>query len=107
MANDLERAVIDFGSGLQSDRPLSWLTIWSEPSSTSVPGSRATGRSPHNPNEWASGDHLWLMAVAGDQRALPKFLEQLGETEFRGQRVKMRMRGPDGKVVVKVLGQSA
>ena len=59
------------------------------------------------PNEWASGDHLWLMAVAGDQRALPKFLEQLGETEFKGQRVKMRMRGPDGKVVVKVLGQSA
>lgn len=59
------------------------------------------------PNEWASGDHLWLMALAGDQRALPKFLEQLGETEFKGQRVKMRMRGPDGKVVVKVLGQPA
>ena len=59
------------------------------------------------PGDWASGDNLWLMAVAGDRRAVPKFLEQLGETEFKGQHVKMRLRGPDGKVVVKTLGQSA
>ena len=57
--------------------------------------------------DWASGDNVWLMAVAGDQRAVPKFLEQLAETEFKGQRVKMRLRGPDNKVVVKTLGQSA
>jgi cytolysin-activating lysine-acyltransferase len=58
------------------------------------------------PNEWASGDNLWLMAVAGDPRAVPSFLQQLGETEFKGQVVKMRMRGPEGKVLVKTLGQS-
>jgi len=59
------------------------------------------------PNEWASGDNVWLMAVAGDPRAVPKFLEQLAKTEFKGQRVKMRLRGPDNKVVVKTLGQAA
>src|SRR5215510_2623391 len=25
-------------------------------------------------NQWASGDIIWLMAVAGDRRAIPKFL---------------------------------
>jgi cytolysin-activating lysine-acyltransferase len=55
--------------------------------------------------DWACGDHVWLMAVAGDQRAVPKFLERLAETEFKGQRVRMRLRGPDNKVVVKTLGQ--
>jgi cytolysin-activating lysine-acyltransferase len=59
------------------------------------------------PNEWACGDNLWLMAVAGDQRAVPKFLEQLAKTEFKGQRVKMRVRGPDNTVVVKSLGEPA
>ena len=58
------------------------------------------------PNQWASGDKVWLMAVAGDQRAVPKFLEQLAVTEFKGQHVKMRVRGPDDKVVVKALGQA-
>jgi cytolysin-activating lysine-acyltransferase len=55
--------------------------------------------------DWACGDNVWLMAVAGDQRAVPKFLERLAETEFKGQRVRMRLRGPDNKVVVKTLGQ--
>lgn len=59
------------------------------------------------PSEWASGDNVWLMAVAGDERAVPKFLEQLAKTEFEGQRVKMRVRGPDNTVAVKTLGQSA
>jgi cytolysin-activating lysine-acyltransferase len=58
------------------------------------------------PNQWASGDILWLMATAGDPRAVPPFLKQLGETTFKGQHVKMRMRGSDGKVVVRVLGQA-
>jgi cytolysin-activating lysine-acyltransferase len=57
--------------------------------------------------DWASGDNVWLMAVAGDQRAMPTFLKQLAETEFKGQRVKMRLRDADNKVVVKTLGQSA
>ena len=45
-------------------------------------------------NQWASGNVIWLMAVAGDRRAIRKFLEQLKESEFKGQ---------EGKVVVKTL----
>ena len=52
------------------------------------------------PNEWASGDILWLVAVAGDQRAVPTFLRQLRENEFKTRSVKLRSRGTDGKVVV-------
>jgi cytolysin-activating lysine-acyltransferase len=59
------------------------------------------------PADWASGDNIWLMAVAGDRRAVPKFLEELAKGEFKGQRVKMRVRGPDNTVVVRTLGQSA
>jgi cytolysin-activating lysine-acyltransferase len=54
--------------------------------------------------EWATGDNIWLMAIAGDQKALPKFLEQLVANQFKGQRVKMRVRGPENTVVVKTLG---
>jgi hemolysin-activating ACP:hemolysin acyltransferase len=57
------------------------------------------------PDQWASGDKLWLMAVAGDQRAIPTFLKQLAEKEFKGRLVKMRTQGSDGKIVVKTLGQ--
>jgi cytolysin-activating lysine-acyltransferase len=55
--------------------------------------------------DWASGDNIWLMAVAGDRRAIPKFIDQLAKTEFKGQRVKLRVRGPDNTVVVRTLGQ--
>lgn len=57
-------------------------------------------------NQWASGDNVWLMAVAGDRRAVPRFLDELAKGEFKGQRVKMRLRGSDNEVVVKTLGQT-
>ena len=57
-------------------------------------------------DEWATGENLWLMAAAGDKRAVPLFLKQLGETEFKDQHVKMRLRGTDGKTMVKTLGES-
>lgn len=55
------------------------------------------------PDQWASGQNLWLMAVAGDPRALPTFLKQLRTTEFKGQTVKIRAHGKDGKVSIKTL----
>jgi len=58
-------------------------------------------------DEWATGENLWLMAAAGDKRAVPLFLKQLAETEFKDQHVKMRLRGTDGKTMVKTLGESA
>ena len=57
------------------------------------------------PSEWTSGDIVWLMAAAGQPSALPEFLKQLAENQFKGQQVKMRLGGPDGKFVVQTLGQ--
>jgi cytolysin-activating lysine-acyltransferase len=58
------------------------------------------------PNEWATGDNLWLIAVAGDPRAVPGFLKSLGEIEFKGKQVKLRANGPDGQVQIRTLGGS-
>jgi hemolysin-activating ACP:hemolysin acyltransferase len=60
-----------------------------------------------HPADWASGDNIWLMTIAGDKRAIPKFLEQLCLTEFKDKQVKMRLRGADGKGVVKTLGPAS
>jgi cytolysin-activating lysine-acyltransferase len=57
------------------------------------------------PGQWSSGEHIWLMATGGDPRAVPQFLKRLQETEFAGQTVKMRLRGPDGNFVVRELSQ--
>jgi cytolysin-activating lysine-acyltransferase len=59
------------------------------------------------PQEWTSGENLWLIAVAGNSRALPAFIKQVTEREFKGKRVKMRVLGQDGKVSVRVLGEKA
>lgn len=58
------------------------------------------------PDQWASGDILWLMAVAGDPRVVPLFLKQLAETEFKDKEVKWRSREADGKVLIKTLSES-
>jgi cytolysin-activating lysine-acyltransferase len=60
-----------------------------------------------NAGDWVSGDNLWLIALAGDRRAVPKFLDRLSEKDFKGRQLKMRVRGPDGKAVIKTLGQTA
>jgi cytolysin-activating lysine-acyltransferase len=52
------------------------------------------------PNEWTSGDILWLIAVAGDPRAMPRFLVSLRDREFKDKTVKLRAGGPDKKPVV-------
>ena len=54
-------------------------------------------------DEWASGDAIWLMAVAGDERVVQNLLQHLKANEFKGQGVKMRSRGPDGGLQVKSL----
>lgn len=56
------------------------------------------------PDEWRSGEILWLIDAVGDSRALPTFLKHLQENVFKGRPVKMRTRGPDGRAVAGVLG---
>lgn len=52
------------------------------------------------PNEWASGEILWLVALAGDQRAMPTFLAKLREKDFKGRPVKLRSKAKDGATIV-------
>lgn len=59
------------------------------------------------PNEWASGDNLWIIAIAGDPRAKPKFLKQLAMTEFKGRDVKLRAHDSAGKATVTTLAALA
>ena len=55
------------------------------------------------PDEWRSGNIPWLVAAVGDGRVVPQFLKRLDGDVFKGQEVKMRGRGSDGKAVVQVL----
>jgi hemolysin-activating ACP:hemolysin acyltransferase len=62
------------------------------------------------PNQWAWGDYVRLLAVAGDGRAVGHFRKQLvrkqlAEGVFKSRHVKMRLRGHDGRTIVKALGQ--
>jgi hemolysin-activating ACP:hemolysin acyltransferase len=59
------------------------------------------------PDEWRSGDILWLVDAVGDARVVPQLLKPLSETVFKGRQVKVRRRGEDGKAAVKILGAVA
>ncbi|MEQ1717495.1 MAG: toxin-activating lysine-acyltransferase [Hyphomicrobium sp.] len=56
-----------------------------------------------SPNEWVSGDNVWIMLLAGDPKALPGFLQELLAKDLKGKTVKMRTTGKDGTRAVKVL----
>jgi hemolysin-activating ACP:hemolysin acyltransferase len=49
------------------------------------------------PDEWASGEILWIVDTAGEARALAGALTKLAQTHLKGQTVKLVMPGPDGK----------
>jgi hemolysin-activating ACP:hemolysin acyltransferase len=55
------------------------------------------------PDEWKSGDILWLIEAVGDSRVLPSLLKQLSEVAFKGKDVKVPARGDQGKVTVQSL----
>ena len=55
------------------------------------------------PDEWRSGDILWLIDAVGDRRVVPGLLKQLADTTLKGREIKVRGRGEGGKVEVKNL----
>ena len=57
------------------------------------------------PDEWRSGDILWLVAAAGDARILSQLLKKLGETTFKDRTVKVRIRKQDGTIAIGGLSQ--
>jgi hemolysin-activating ACP:hemolysin acyltransferase len=59
------------------------------------------------PEDWTSGDILWLTHAAGEPRFVRHLLKQISETAFKGLAVKTRARGEDGKVVVQLLPTQA
>lgn len=59
------------------------------------------------PDEWTSGDILWLVHAAGEPRFVRQVLKQLNETAFKGREVKLRGFGKDGKPAVHVLPTGA
>jgi hemolysin-activating ACP:hemolysin acyltransferase len=59
------------------------------------------------PDEWRSGDVLWLIDAVGDSRAVPQLLKQLVATRFKGREVKFRVPGENGKVTVQRIAETA
>ena len=67
------------------------------------------GRAPIRlrPDEWTSGDILWLVHAAGEPRFVRHVLKQLSETAFKGREVKFRGFSKDGKPEVQLLRAEA
>jgi hemolysin-activating ACP:hemolysin acyltransferase len=59
------------------------------------------------PDEWKSGDILWLVHAVGEPRFVQQVLKPLIETTFNGRAVKVRGRGQDGQPTVHVLPTNA
>lgn len=59
------------------------------------------------PDEWTSGEHLWLVDMVGDPRALNGLLKGLLGTRFKGKRVNVATLDADGTAHVRVLGEMA
>ena len=59
------------------------------------------------PNEWVSGDSLWMVATAGDPRVVPGFLKQLNESIFAGKTVKLRSRSKNAAAKITTLEEFA
>jgi cytolysin-activating lysine-acyltransferase len=55
------------------------------------------------PDEWRSGDHVWVIAAEGDRGAVAVLLREIKATILRDCQVKMRTLGPDGRPTVSVL----
>ncbi len=54
------------------------------------------------PDEWKSGDILWLIDAVGPAEVLDNLVANLHKTVFKGRPLKIRHRGEDGKPVIKV-----
>jgi hemolysin-activating ACP:hemolysin acyltransferase len=59
------------------------------------------------PEEWKSGDILWIMHAAGETRFVRQVVDELTKTTLKGRQVKVRAHDPAGKSKIHVLGASA
>ena len=56
------------------------------------------------PDEWTSGDTLWLIDVVGAPEAVKAMIERMSEAVFEGKPFKLRARGTDGQVSIQTIG---
>ena len=52
------------------------------------------------PDEWQSGDVLWLIDAVGDVKAIPNLMKQVQETAFKGREAKVRTLDAHSRPVV-------
>jgi hemolysin-activating ACP:hemolysin acyltransferase len=57
------------------------------------------------PDEWRSGEILWVIAGIGDPRVVTGLLKQLAASTFKGRDVHIRATASDGKPAVKLLSE--
>ena len=55
------------------------------------------------PDEWNSGDILWLIDAVGPAKIVQALLQRLKSEDFKGQSFKLRARDEAGEPVVKVI----
>ncbi len=58
------------------------------------------------PQEWASGDIIWLVEVAGEPRVLDAVMKRMRETVWAGKTVRVRGKDKDGKAAVGTLSNT-
>jgi hemolysin-activating ACP:hemolysin acyltransferase len=51
-------------------------------------------------DEWRSGEIPWLVELAADTAIQQALLKHLGETVFKGQKIKMRLRDARGAMQI-------
>jgi len=57
------------------------------------------------PNEWKSGDVLWVVEAVGDPKILHAMIQRTAQNEWKGRPANLRIRDKDGAVKAGVLSQ--
>ena len=55
------------------------------------------------PEEWRSGDILWLVDAIGDDRAIAGLVQDLRTKEWKGKPVKARLADASGQVKIRLI----
>lgn len=55
------------------------------------------------PEDWTSGDIVWVVEAVGAPQAMGPLIKALSENEWKGKPVKMRVRDEQGRVTVKTV----
>ncbi len=77
-----------------------WATV--SPEVDQKLASNTTGPLRLRPDEWKSGDILWLIDAVGPPQVINGLIENLHKNVFKGRPLKVRGRDEEGKPVIKI-----